>query len=174
MLQKDYKEIIYEIRGSDLPSEKLDYTIPENILIQRFAPGVSGKQDEIDLTERQHRKLLKLGDNDKIISPTIRKTLYTLCSCKKNDGSMHETKLVNGKCKFCNSEPFIGEWNFTYTRYNKKWDRVNNFTVKTQDEKDNFLALAKNLRYNKTHIADATGLHINTVRYRLKKWRKDV
>lgn len=171
MLEKDYKEIIYEIRGSDLPPQKLKYTIPEGLEVQIIPPGISGNQEEVEMTNRQRSLMMGLPEENSI----SHKVTHTLCSCKTNDGTMHRTKLVKGVCKFCKSKPFYGEWKLGYKEYNPKWDnKATCSRIKTQEEKDNFLAIAKSLRYNKTHIAKATGLHINTVRYRLKNWRKDV
>lgn len=176
MYRKDYKEIIYEIRGSDLPPEKLDYVIPDNIKVQRVAAGVSGKKEDIELTKFQRERMLKYFEHDTKNTQNETRHTQTLCSCKTKNGKMHETKLVDGLCKFCKSIPYIGIWNKGYELYDKDWDKgtKSNFKIKSQDEKDKFLALAKKLEYNKTHIAEATGLHINTVRNRLKKYKKDI
>lgn len=175
MYRKDYKEIIYEIRGSDLPPEKLDYVIPDHIKVQRIAAGVSGKKEDIELTKYQKKITLKHFEHVTKNTQNNVRHVQTLCNCKTNNGKMHETKLIDGLCKFCKSVPFVGIWNNGYKLYDKKWDKNTTcFRNKTEEEKDKFLAIAKDLEYNKTHIAKATGLHINTVRYRLKNWRKDV
>lgn len=48
---KDYNEICKEIRGSDLPPEKLEYTVPDHVKVEKIPRGVSGR---------------KIGDNLKL------------------------------------------------------------------------------------------------------------
>ena len=42
---KDYNEICKEIRGSDLPPEKLEYTVPDHVKVEKIPRGVSGRKN---------------------------------------------------------------------------------------------------------------------------------